>query len=117
MLLLSLPVWGQQKASFDYRVEASALAADGGLAPLWFTANKYGTTSESSKQASLRAGMFYHQELKHHWKVGAGLELIGGKNLTSNFWVHQAYADVSWKVLNLSIGSKERTGFPLPAIR
>lgn len=31
----------------------------------------------------------------------------------SDFWVQQAYADISWKMLTLSIGSKERMGFPL----
>ena len=113
LLVAALPVWGQQQARVDYRVEAVALAGDGEYAPLWFTANRYGTVGVAQKQASLRAGVFYQQELKRHWKVDAGVELLGGKNLVSNFWVHQAYADVAWKKLNLSIGSKERSGFPL----
>ena len=106
-------MFGQQQATFDYRVEASALAGDGQFAPLWFTANRYGVFGNKDKQASLRAGMFYQQELKRHWKIEAGLDLVGGKNLESNFWIHQAYADISWKKLTLSIGSKERMGSPL----
>ena len=89
------------------------MAGEGRFAPMWFTANRYGIYSNDDKQVSLRAGMHYLQELKHGWKVQAGLDLVGGKNLQSKFWVHQAYADVSWKMLNLSIGSKERIGSPL----
>ena len=113
LLFLALPLWGQQRAALDYKVEATALMGDGEFAPFWLTANRYGTSGIARKQASLRAGAFYEQELKRSWRINAGLELIGGKNLVSNFWVHQAYADVSWRMLTLSMGSKERSGFPL----
>ena len=112
-LLLAFPLFGQEKASLTYQVEASALAGGGDFAPLWFTSNRYGKVGVSNKQASLRTGMFYQQALKHHWTIEAGLDLVGGANLTSNFWIHQAYADFSWKQLSLSVGSKERSGFPL----
>lgn len=115
LLLVASPSLGlaQQQAFFDYRVEVSVLAGEGQYAPMWFTANRYGIYGTDDKQVSMRAGMHYIQQLKHHWKVEAGLELVGGKELESNFWVHQAYADISWKMLSLSIGTKERSGSPL----
>ncbi len=115
LLLVVSPMVGhaQQQAFFDYDVEASALAGGGQYAPMWFTANRYGIFSNNDEQAVLRAGLHYRQELKHHWKVEAGLELAGGAKLESNFWVHQAYADIAWKKLNLSIGSRECMGSPL----
>lgn len=112
-LLLAFPLFGQKKAHMTYQVEASALAGDGNFAPLWFTSNRYGTVGTENKQASLRAGLFYQQDFNHHWNIKAGIDLIGGANLVSNFWVHQAFADFSWKKGTISIGSKERTGFPL----
>ena len=42
-----------------------------------------------------------------------GCRLAGGKNLTADFFVQQAYMDVAWKAIKMSIGSKERNGFPL----
>lgn len=113
LLLATAPAWGQQQANFHYQVEATGIASDGGQAPLWLTANRYGITSNKEKQALVHAGLFYEQAFKHNWKVNAGIDLVSGKNLISKFWVHQAYADLSWKKLSLSIGSKERGGFPL----
>ena len=102
-----------QKHVVNYVIEANALASDGNFAPLWFTANRYGTMSNENNQASLRAGVFTQNDLKHHWKVETGLELNGGANLESSFHVHQAYLDVSWRKFTLSMGAKERMGSPL----
>ena len=112
-ILCTTPLWSQERPTFQYQVEATGIASESGHAPLWLTANRYGITSTREKQAILRTGITYHQPLRHNWQLQAGLDLVGGKNLVSKFHVHQAYADISWKKLNLSIGSKERTGFPL----
>ena len=90
------------------RVEASANAGSGDYAPLWFTANRNGLSSQKPNSAYLRAGLAYRQEFRRGWKIGAGLDLAGAANSPSDFIVQQAYADISWRVLNLSIGSKER---------
>ena len=99
--------------TLTYRAEAAVTVSDGDYAPLWLTANRYGMTSNESKNAYLRAGIAWDKSLKHDWRIAAGLDLAGGKNLTSNFWIQQAYTDISWKKLTLSLGSKERSGFPL----
>lgn len=105
----------EQKAStpFSYRVETSVSVADGRYAPLWFTANRYGLSSQEPKSAYLRAGVQWQKEWQHGWRVQAGADLAGGKNLTADFFVQQAYMDVAWKAIKMSIGSKERNGFPL----
>ena len=112
-ILCTTSLWAQEPTTFNYQVEATGIASDNGHAPLWLTANRNGITSTRENQALLHAGIFYQQPLKHNWQLQAGLDLVGGHHLISNFWVHQAYADISWKMLNLSIGSKERGGFPL----
>ncbi len=103
--------FAQQETLLTYRVEASGNASSGDYAPLWFTAGRYGLSSEQPNSAYLRAGIIYRQSFKHHWRIGAGLDLAGAVNSPSAFIVQQAYADISWKVLNLSIGSKERNTF------
>lgn len=112
--ILAVPAAAQQpEQTLTYRAEAAVTVSNGEYAPLWLTANCYGMTSNESKNAYLRAGIAWNKSLKHNWRITAGLDLAGGKNLTSNFWIQQAYADISWKKLTLSLGSKERSGFPL----
>ena len=102
-----------QDSSISYEIEASGTVASGSYAPLWLTANRYGMTSNEPQSAYLRAGIGYHRNLKHHWNIQAGLDLATGIQTTSAVWVQQAYCDFSWKKLCLSVGSKERDGFPL----
>ena len=71
------------------------------------------TVFARAKSAYLRAGVQWQKEWQHGWRVQAGADLAGGKNLTADFFVQQAYMDVAWKAIKMSIGSKERNGFPL----
>lgn len=112
--LLVIPTFSQKSDSiFQYRVEAAVTASTGDFAPLWLTANRYGMESERPNSGYLRAGLEWKKNFKHNWHIKAGIDLAGGLKQTSDFWIQQAYADISWKMLTLSIGSKERTGFPL----
>ena len=112
-ILCAAPLWGDNQAAFNYRLEAMGVVSNDGHAPLWLTANRFGVNSTRENQAGVRAGLNYHHVLNRNWQIETGVDLVGGKNLVSNFWVHQAYADVSWKMLSLSVGSRERRGFPL----
>lgn len=53
------------------------------------------------------------KKLNRNWRIEAGLDLAGAADQVSGFVIQQAYADIAWKFLRLSIGSKERPGFPL----
>lgn len=103
----------QTDSTLTYRVEASANASDGTYAPLWFTANRFGLSSEKPNSGYLRAGLTYRKEMKHYWRLETGVDLAGTANQTADFVVQQLYADIAWKMLTLSVGSKERYGFPL----
>lgn len=98
----------QSDTTLTYRVEASANVSSGDYAPLWFTANRNGLSSQKPNSAYLRAGLTYRKSFNHGWRIGAGLDLAAAVNSPSEFIVQQAYADFSWRVLNLSIGNKER---------
>ena len=111
---LNVPLFAQQAHSdLTYRIEASGNLSNGTYAPLWLTANRYGLSSQEPNSGYIRAGILYDKELKRHWHLKAGLDLAGAANQTSDFVIQQAFADISWKFLRLSIGSKERNGFPL----
>lgn len=99
--------------SICYRLEAAWALSEGNYAPTWLAANRYGMSSEQTSNGYLRAGGSWSHDLKRGWRIGAGIDIAGGINMASKVWIQQAYADITWRMLNLSIGSKERSGFPL----
>lgn len=116
VLALSLLPVSAVRSSNDtlrYNVEMSANVSSGEYAPLWFTANRYGLSGERPNSGYMRAGVSYGSRLSEAWKIECGLDIAGALSQTSAFVVQQAYADVSWKALTLSVGSKERGAFPL----
>lgn len=114
LALLALPVFAQESGSqLGYHIETSANFSGGEYAPYWFTANRYGLGSVEPNSFFFRAGVDWKKYFSHGWKIGAGLDLAAGANLSTNFSIHQAYVDVAWRALNLSLGSKERISSPL----
>lgn len=114
LITLTTTLCAQQSTNYiEYNVESTGSISNGNYAPLWLTANRYGMGSNKKKNIFLRAGIEWEKRLKQNWQINVALDLATGKNFTSKAWIQQAYADISWKMLTLSIGSKERTGFPL----
>ena len=110
--LLTAAAWAEGD-TLRYEIELSGNASDGKYAPLWFTANRYGLSSERPNSGYTRAGVEYGRDLGRRWRIDAGLDLAAGIGQNAPFIVQQAYADVTWSVLTLSMGSKERGSFPL----
>ena len=75
---------------------------------MWLTANRQGLSSVNTENGYLRAGIAHTMPLNQHFGFSAGLDLATAYNFTSSFIIQQAYADLSYRWLNLSIGSKER---------
>lgn len=98
----------QTRAKTEYAIEMGATSGWGTYAPLWFTANRQGLSSVNSESGYLRAGISHSMPLKNHFSFSAGLDLAAAYNFTSSVVIQQAYADLSYRWLNLSIGSKER---------
>ena len=99
--------------SLAVEIEMSGKLSNGKYAPVWLTANRFGMTGNGSKSGYLSAGLGYTKNLRRNWKIEAGMELAAGLNTTTDVWIQQAYWDIAWKCLNLSIGGKERKGGPL----
>lgn len=111
-ILSYMPVEAQ-KHHFSYQIETTGTVASGSYTPLWLTANRYGMGANVPHNGYLRAGAVYHKNWNKNWNIQAGLDIATGIQTPSACWIQQAYFDIAWKQLQLSIGSKERTGFPL----
>lgn len=107
-LALTQSTTAETKDSLSYNIEARATAGGGDFAPIWFSANKYGLSSVKPNSGLLKAGLEYNKNMKYRWKLKVGVDLAGGYDLTQNVIVQQAYADIAWRCLQLSVGSKER---------
>lgn len=115
LLLLPLPALSQTGGSQHLSIHAGteATVSDGDNAPLWLSSNRYGMGSTSPSSWYLRAGADYEKNFRRGWNISAGIDMAGGINTASRFWLQQAYFDTSWRMLTLSIGSKERISSPL----
>lgn len=94
-----------------YAIEASGTASHGENAPLWLSSNRQGLGSIWSNSAYERAGVFRSTETDslRQWKRGFGVDLVLNQHATSTLLVHQAYAEVAYKKITVTVGAKERT--------
>lgn len=79
-------------------------------APFWLTANKQGLSSLDLHNGYLRLAATYgnHFGKKKQFGYQVTADFTTAYNQASPFFVHQAYAEISWQWLTLSVGSKER---------
>lgn len=111
LLYCGSTIEAQEKLSYHAIGEASI--SSGAYAPLWFTANKYGLSSAEVKSGYIRTGIEYERRMKKNWQIKAAVDLAVAKNQVSQFIIQQAYVDFKRKELSISLGSKERPGYPL----
>ncbi len=82
----------------------------GEASPLWLNANKYGLSSTDGNNGYARFSAIRSTDIDsaYNWKIGYGVDLALAYNFTNSFTVQQLYADIQYKKVRLSIGSKER---------
>ena len=107
---LSGIVKAQEDAKISYSVESSITTSKGEYSPLWLNANRQGLSSVEKNNAYMAVGIFHSLEKDKNFSYGYGLELAGAHNLTADFMFQQAYLDLKYKNIGLSVGSKERNG-------
>lgn len=109
LIILQMAVVAATAQHLSYNVELSGSAGSGNYAPFWHISNRQGAISEETKSGYLRVGFAGgHKFGKGDWSIDCGIDLISAKNHTSAMYIQQAFADVSWKMLTLSMGQKER---------
>lgn len=91
------------------RNEFVAAFGSGDYAPLWHVANKQGLNSEKTGSLYTRLGVSgEHPFSSHRLELDWGFDFVVGHNLVSRIFIQQAFLDVRWKRLNVSLGQKER---------
>lgn len=105
ILLSLLPGIMVAQSSYKSFTEFGTTIHAGDNTPLWQVSNQHGLSSLENN-AYLRGGTIYSDTCQH-WKFEIGLDLAVTTGFTSTFVVQQAYADIHYKWMGLSIGSKE----------
>lgn len=97
-----------QKHSLDAFVELEGTGHIGDNTPLWQVSNRHGLPSLNNF-GYVRGGIDYRLKLPYHWRFDSKIDLVAGLGLDKPFIIQQAYADLSFHWLTLSVGSKERS--------
>lgn len=92
-----------------YDIELFGAAATGDFTPFWMTSNRYGIVPLEANNGYLRAGVLHNQTFGQGFYWSAGLDLVGVVPRYRNAYIHQLYAEIGYKSLQLSVGSKEQT--------
>ena len=100
---------GRLAKGLQYGLEMQASLSEG-KTPLWMNANKYGLSSLEESNGYMRAMVCrsLKEDSMRRWGIGYGADVVLPVHYTSNFIIQQAYADMRWQKVLLSIGSKER---------
>lgn len=100
----------QEQESLSYFVQANSIATDGSNAPFWLTAQRSGISTVNSNSGYARYGISYKGSFgkENRFKYNATADIVTGYNQQNTFMLQQAFFDLNWKWLTLSIGSKER---------
>ena len=97
--------------NIQYSFSAQGTAGAGDNASFWFTNNRYGLGTTDNFSGLARVALWRNVETDSlwFWRVGYGVDLVAPINSENGYFnVQQAYADIEWKMLRLSIGQKER---------
>ncbi len=97
-----------QSNDWRYEVESGLTVATGEHTPFWLVNGKYGLSSIERNNGYVRAGVSQHRVFSPRWSYKWEVELAAAHRFTSSFIVQQAYLDVRYRFLELSVGSKER---------
>lgn len=95
--------------------EAGGIAGSGDYAPMWHFSNRQGLGSQENGWAYALVGVrgshgidldILDFPIHLDWKA----DIVGGYGLASNVFIQQAYADLRYRAVHISIGQKERWG-------
>ncbi|MBP1619142.1 MAG: hypothetical protein H6Q14_2969 [Bacteroidetes bacterium] len=93
-----------------YRLETFGSYSTGDQTPFWMVSHSWGVVPLSNNSLYLKAGSFYDQTLSSDLSYNIGLDLVAVSKVPNrnSYWIQQAYAEIKWKSLAFSIGSREQ---------
>lgn len=90
-----------------YRADLFGSVATGSNTPFWMVSNRYGIVPLEANNGFLNAGIFHQQNFGKGFRWSAGLDLVAAVPRYRNVYLQQIYAELGYKSLQLTIGSKE----------
>lgn len=117
-IIILLLVFGIAKLAAQYDgglhflTQLNYTCAGGENAPYWLTARRQGLSSIETQNGYFRLGT-NHGNLfgkRDQFSYSVAADLVVNYNNTNILFLQQAYAEIGWRWLNLSVGSKERVG-------
>lgn len=93
-------------------IEMSGTTSNGDYAPLWLSANHHGVVSPYSESAYERLGYqhdFSRKDSTRRLRFSAGADIVLAQNAQQKLFVHQLYGKVTYDILSLTVGQKERS--------
>lgn len=103
-------VFAEKPDSLRYFGEIEASFSAGQHTPFWLVNNLQGLGSPEKNNGYLRAALFKDMKEENRFSWGAGIDLVGGWNQQSPFYIHQLYGEVKYRSLGAWLGSKELWG-------
>lgn len=97
----------EKEQSTSYRIEALGSVSTNHSTPFWMVSNRYGVIPLDGGSGYMQAGVFHNQTFGKGFRWSAGLDLVVAVPRYKNVYVQQVYAELGYKCLQLSIGSKE----------
>ena len=95
------------KNATSYKAEIFGSISDESTTPFWMVSNQYGLVPLDGDNAYLNVGVFHQQQLKKGFRWSAGLALVAAVPRYHNVYIQQIYAELGYKSLLLSIGSRK----------
>lgn len=107
--LLCFTVANPKAQTITESVEMTGTAGSGDYTPMWHMANRQGVSYKDGSFGYMRNNLEgNHMIGKRGIELNWGLDLVAGTGLTSTVYIQQAYIDLKWKNMLLSLGQKER---------
>ena len=92
----------------SYEVTGFGSAATGDRTPFWQVSNQQAKVPLESGNGYLSGALYHRQAWSNGWHWGAGMEVIAAAPRDLDVYLQQLYAEVGYRCLQLSIGSKAR---------
>lgn len=101
---------GNNNGELRFMTQLNYIGSDGKNAPYWLTALRQGISSIEKRNGYARIAASYSNTLNKNKNFSYTItaDIIAGHNQSCNIFVQQAFAELKWKWISLSIGSKER---------
>ncbi|MDF9830188.1 capsule assembly Wzi family protein [Parabacteroides sp. PF5-6] len=91
-----------------YAVETFGSAATGSYTPFWMTSNRYGVVPLEAGNGYLRPRIDHRQSFGDGFHWAAGIDAVVTAPRYRNVYLQQLYAEIGYKSLLLTLGSKEK---------